>query len=99
MNSQGLAIVATVVAGGLIALQAPINAGLGRGVGSPFAAASISFAVGTATLVAIVLLFAGGYGGVGAARGLAWFYFAGGLLGAVYVTTALITVRTLARER
>ena len=95
MDNPGVAIVATVVAGGLIALQAPINAGLGRGVGSPIAAASISFAVGTATLVAIVLLFAGGYGGLGGARGLAWFYFAGGLLGAVYVTTALITVRTL----
>ncbi|HEV2772315.1 MAG TPA: DMT family transporter [Thermoleophilaceae bacterium] len=95
MDNQALAIVATVVAGGLLALQAPINAGLGRGVGSPIAAASISFAVGTATLGAIVLLFAGAYGGVGGAHGLAWFYFAGGLLGAVYVTTALITVRTL----
>lgn len=95
MDNQALAIGATLVAGGLIAFQAPINAGLGRGVGSPIAAASISFAVGTATLVAIVVLFAGGYGGVGGARGLAWFYFAGGLLGAVYVTTALITVRTL----
>ena len=77
MDNQHLALVATVVAGGLIALQAPINAALGRAVASPIAAASISFAVGTATLVAISLLFAGG------------------LLGAVYVTTALMTVRTL----
>ena len=95
MDNQHLALVATVVAGGLIALQAPINAALGRAVASPIAAASISFAVGTATLVAITLLFAGGYGGVGGASGLGWFYFAGGLLGAVYVTTALMTVRTL----
>ena len=94
MDNQHLALVATVVAGGLIALQAPINAALGRAVASPIAAASISFAVGTATLVAITL-FAGGYGGVGGASGLGWFYFAGGLLGAVYVTTALMTVRTL----
>jgi bacterial/archaeal transporter family-2 protein len=95
LNSQGLAIRRHRRGERAHRAQAPINAGLGRRVGSPFAAASISFAVGTATLVAIVLLFVGGYGGVGGARGLAWFYFAGGLLGAVYVTTALITVRTL----
>jgi transporter family-2 protein len=95
MDNQGLAILATVVAGGFIALQAPINAGLGRAVASPLAAASISFAVGTAALVTITLLFSGGYGGVGGASGLGWVYLTGGLLGAVYVTTALITVRTL----
>ncbi|MBA3422606.1 MAG: DMT family transporter [Thermoleophilaceae bacterium] len=95
MDNQGLAILATVVAGGFIALQAPINAGLGRAVASPLAAASISFAVGTAALVTITLLFSAGYGGVGGASGLGWVYLTGGLLGAVYVTTALITVRTL----
>ena len=95
MDHQGIAILATVLAGGFIALQAPINATLGRSIASPLAAASISFAVGTAALVAITLLFAGGFGGVGGARGLGWLYFTGGLLGAVYVTTALITVRTL----
>jgi len=95
VDNQGLAIMATVAAGGFIALQAPINAALGRAVTSPLAAASISFAVGTAALVAITLLFSGGYGGVGGASGLGWVYLTGGLLGAVYVTTALITVRTL----
>jgi len=98
LNSHLLAVLATVTAGGFIALQAPINATLGRAVGSPIAAASISFAVGTATLVAITLLLSGtlgGYGGVGGARGLGWVYLTGGLLGAVYVTTALITVRYL----
>ena len=95
MHSQGLAVLATVLAGGFIALQAPINATLGRAVASPIAAASISFAVGTAALVAITFLFAGGYGGVGGARGLGWVYLTGGFLGAIYVTTALITVRTL----
>lgn len=32
---------------------------------------------------------------MGGARGLGWVYLTGGLLGAVYVTTALVTVRTL----
>ena len=95
MDNQGLAILATVTAGGFIALQAPINSTLGRAVGSPFAAASISFAVGTAALVAITLLFSGAFAGVGGVRGLPLIYLAGGLLGAVYVTTALISVRYL----
>ena len=98
MNHHALAILATVTAGGFIALQAPINATLGRAVASPLAAASISFAVGTAALVAITLLLSGsfgGFGGVGGVRELAPVYLIGGLLGAVYVTTALVTVREL----
>ena len=58
-------------------------------------AASISFAIGTAALVAITLLFAGGYGRVGEISGLSWYYLLGGVLGAIYVTTALIAVQTL----
>ena len=59
MNNHTLAVLATVLAGGFIALQAPINATLGRAVGSPIAAASISFAVGTAALVTVRELGAG----------------------------------------
>jgi transporter family-2 protein len=98
VNNHALTVLATVLAGGFIALQAPINATLGRAVGSPLAAASISFAVGAAALVAITLLLSGsfgGFGGLGGVHGLGWVYLTGGLLGAVYVTTALITVRSL----
>jgi len=94
MDKTPIAVMATVFAGGFIALQAPINAGLGKAVGS-IPAASISFAIGTAALVAITLLVAGGYGKIGAIGGLPWYYLLGGLLGAVYVTTALIAVQTL----
>ena len=84
----------TVVAGGLIAMQAPINSILGRSVGT-FAAASVSFIVGTAALVLITLLVGGGFGDLGEARHLSWYYLMGGVLGAVYVTTALVAVREL----
>ena len=83
-----------VVAGGLIALQAPINAVLGRAVGT-FAAATVSFAIGTAALVLITVLLGGGFGDIGAARDLAWYYLTGGILGAIYVTSALVTVGSL----
>ena len=88
------ALLLTVFAGGLIALQAPINSMLGKSVGT-LAAASVSFIVGAIALVLITLLVGGGFGDVGEARHLAWYYLTGGILGAVYVTTALVAVRSL----
>ncbi len=89
---KGVAVGLTAFAGGLVALQAPINSGLGRTVGT-FAAASISFAIGTTVLVAIAAVTGGwNLSGLG---GLSWEYFLGGILGAVYVTSVLVTVRTL----
>jgi bacterial/archaeal transporter family-2 protein len=88
------ALLLTVVAGGLIAMQAPINSMLGKSVGT-FAAASVSFVVGTIALVLITVLIGGGFGDVGEASHLPWYYLTGGLLGAVYVTTALVAVRSL----
>ena len=89
-----LPLLATVVAGGLVGMQAPINSILGKQVGT-FAAASVSFAVGLAVLVAITLVLGEGFGQVGEARHLSWYYLTGGLLGAAYVTTVLLSVRTL----
>ncbi|CAN5544442.1 DMT family transporter [soil metagenome] len=91
---RGVAVVLTAAVGGLIALQAPINSQLGRTVGS-FQAAAVSFTFGTVLLVAIVLVAGGGFGEVGEARGLPWYYLTGGVLGAAYVTTVLVTVRSL----
>lgn len=88
-----LPALATVCAGGLVALQAPINSTLGKSVGT-FAAASISFAIGLAVLIAITLV-AGGFGDVEKAADLKWYYLMGGVLGAVYVTTVLVSVREL----
>ena len=87
---RGLAVLLTAGAGGLIALQAPINAGLGRATGS-LAAALVSFMVGTVALAAIVVL-SGKAGGLASATDVSWYYLAGGLLGAAYVTTALLAV-------
>ena len=91
---RGVAVALTAFAGGLVALQAPINSMLGKTIGT-FAAASVSFVIGTIALVAITVFAGGGFGEVGDARDLAWYYLTGGLLGAVYVTTVLVSVRTL----
>ena len=82
-----IAVAAAAVSGALAALQAPTNAMLARAVNSPVNAALISFAVGTAALLAIAL----GLGvrpNAGAVRELPLSAWAGGLYGAFFVTAA-----------
>lgn len=90
---RSLAVLLTAIVGGLIALQAPINAGLGKESGR-LPAALISFIVGTALLLAIVVASgkAGGLSGVG---NVSWYYLLGGALGAAYVFVVLTTVSTI----
>jgi transporter family-2 protein len=87
---RGFAVLIMAVVGGCIALQAPINAGLGKSTGS-FAAATISFAVGTLLLAAIVAV-SGKAGGLGEVAHVEWYYLLGGALGAAYVFSALVLV-------
>ena len=90
---RGAAVLLTACAGGLVAIQAPINAGLGKSTGS-LPAALLSFGVGTIALAAIVVL-SGKAGGLDSAFDVSWYYLLGGLLGAVYVTNALIAVSVI----
>jgi transporter family-2 protein len=80
-----------IVAGTLIAVQAPVNAELARALGFPVGAAAVSFVSGG--IVMLALAFA-----VAQAQGIAidwrtppsWLLVAGGLLGAAYVTSVII---------
>ena len=90
---RGLAVLLTALAGGLIALQAPINAGLGKATGS-LPAALIAFLVGTVAVAAIVVL-SGKAGGLSSTFDVSWYYLLGGLLGAVYVANALVAVTAI----
>jgi transporter family-2 protein len=90
---RGLAVVLTAIVGGVLALQAPINAGLGRATGN-IAAALVSFTVGTLVLILVVAV-SGEAAGLGSTFEVRWYYLIGGLLGAAYVTMALITVRSI----
>ena len=91
---RGAAVLLTALTGGLVALQAPINSMLGRAVGT-WQAALVSFAVGTVALALIAAFATGGLGRIGEVRGLSWIYLTGGLLGAAYVTSVLVTVRSI----
>jgi len=87
---RGFAVLIMALVGGFIALQAPINAGLGKSTGS-FAAATVSFAVGTVLLAAIVFASCKA-GGLPNAAHVQWYYLLGGALGAAYVFSALVLV-------
>lgn len=90
---KGVAVLLTAAVGVLIAGQSPINSRLGLNIGS-FQAATVSFVVGTVLLVAISLLFAGGFGEL-RGQSLPWHYFIGGALGAAYIVTVIVTLQTL----
>ncbi|TMK25843.1 MAG: DMT family transporter [Actinobacteria bacterium] len=92
--SRGLAVLLGVGAGCLVGMQAPINSRLGKAVGS-VQAATFSFLVGTAVLLVVAVFVRGGLGTLGHVGRAPWWALVGGLLGAVYVTVALVAVRTL----
>jgi transporter family-2 protein len=92
--SRGLAVLLGMGAGCLVGMQAPINSRLGKVVGS-VQAATFSFLVGSAVLLLVAAFVRGGLGTLGHVGRAPWWALVGGLLGAVYVTVALVAVRTL----
>jgi bacterial/archaeal transporter family-2 protein len=80
-----------VLSGMLIGLQAPVNAALGRTMGSAVTAAAVSFVAGSVALAIVSW-------GVTHAQGIAvawrappfWMLVGGGLLGAAYVTFVIM---------
>lgn len=92
--TRTLAVALAAMAGVLVGMQAPVNSRLGRNLGS-VQAATFSFLVGSLALVLIASLFYGGLGSFANAAKAPWWALLGGLFGAVYVTMAILTVRTL----
>lgn len=82
-----LPMLLVLLAGGMIALQAPTNVMLARAGGSPVLAALISFAVGTAALF-VTWLLSGNRPGSAPFGALPWYAWLGGVYGAVYVAVA-----------
>ena len=92
--STPLALIIVVIAGVALATQAPINAALGRSLGSPIGVAAVSFGVGLVLLIALTLLFDGPQTFAKLAVTPGW-QLLGGLLGAFYVSAVLWGVSTL----
>src|SRR5918996_3410772 len=95
MDKVGVAAAATVAAGGLIAVQPPVVARVADTVGT-LPSAAINFVVGALVLLVLALLFGGGTEWMGDVGAVPWYYLlAGGVVGAAYVTTVVLTVDTL----
>jgi bacterial/archaeal transporter family-2 protein len=93
--SKELAVLATAIAGGLVAAQAPVNNVLSKKVGT-FGAVSVNFLVGAVLILIVTFVFAGGIENAEGVDSPAWYYWVfGGLAGVAIVLTTLITVREL----
>lgn len=92
--SSSIALLVVTIAGVALATQAPINAALGRSLGSPVAAAAVSFGVGLLLLVGLTLVISGPASFGRVATTPSW-QLLGGLLGAFYVSAVLWGVSTL----
>lgn len=76
-----------LIAGACLPLQAGINGQLAKHLSSFMAAALLSFLVGSLALLVIVLAQRD-FAGIGAFKGLSWWHWSGGLLGAFFIATA-----------
>ncbi|MEM8822557.1 MAG: DMT family transporter [Pseudomonadota bacterium] len=76
------------------AVQAPLNASLGKQIESGVAAAAISFGVGFAALLTFTMVLGDG-AAFGRAFGVPAIYWTGGLLGAAVVWSMLWAVPTI----
>ncbi|HOZ32028.1 MAG TPA: DMT family transporter [Tabrizicola sp.] len=88
------AVAAVALGGVAVAVQAPINAALGRGLGAPVPAAAVSFAVGFLVLVAVSLVQGQGGAYLRLSQVPVWTLL-GGFLGAWYVFVAVWGVASL----
>ncbi|MGN6058478.1 MAG: DMT family transporter [Sphingomicrobium sp.] len=87
MNGALLSLVLAVIAGVLIAVQAPTNAILGKASGSPIVAAFISFLIGTLALGGAVAATSGRLFAA-ELKAVPWYAWIGGFYGAFFVAVA-----------
>jgi transporter family-2 protein len=95
MSSATLFILLALLAGISVPTQAGINAQLGLWTRSPVLAATISFAVGTLTLVLYTLVTRIPLPSFATAVNHPWWVWVGGSLGAFFVTVTIILVPKL----
>ena len=75
-----------------IAVQAVVNSNLRVALNNPVLAALISFGTGFLTLLIVHISTGGGVPVLGTLRSMAWWKWTGGVIGAVYVTTVILSV-------
>jgi bacterial/archaeal transporter family-2 protein len=82
--------VIALVAGAFMPTQAGINVGLRSYLASPFAAALVSFIVGSAALLALCVLARVPWPGAKAIGAVPWWLWTGGFMGAFIVASSIV---------
>jgi len=90
-----LVLLFAFIVGMALPVQAGLNAQLARAVGHPVWSALISFAVGTVSLAAYVLVARLPTGSLSNLRALPWYAWLGGVIGAMYVPSVLLLLPRL----
>ncbi|OAV45233.1 DMT family transporter [Lewinella sp. 4G2] len=87
---QAIYFLFAIVAGVMLPIQAGLNTEIGRKLDSPMYATLVSFAVGSIGLILYLLFTREDWGAIKEAGTLPWYYWTGGLLGAVYVAAIIV---------
>lgn len=75
-----------------ISVQAGVNANLRQMLGNPVMAAAVSFGSGFLSLAIALLLMRAPLPALDTIRQISWWKWTGGLIGAIYVTTVIVSV-------
>ncbi|MCA1730509.1 MAG: DMT family transporter [Actinobacteria bacterium] len=90
MRTEWILVMLAFVAGTAVPVQFAVNAELRGAAGGPVIAAAISFLVGTLALLVAVLVAGEEAPAPSDLAGAPWWAWAGGFLGAFYVTASII---------
>jgi transporter family-2 protein len=90
MRAEWILVLLAFAAGTAVPVQFAVNAEMRGAVGGPVLAAAISFVVGTLALLVAVLAAREGAPSFSDLAGAPWWAWAGGFLGAFYVTASII---------
>jgi bacterial/archaeal transporter family-2 protein len=80
------------ITGLAVTIQAGVNANLRQAIANPVLAAAISFGSGFLSLAIVLLASGASVPGLDTIKQISWWKWTGGVIGAVYVTTVIISV-------
>lgn len=86
---ESLFVPISLVAGGLLAVQAGANTRLSKASGSPFAATTLQLTV-AALILLVVATLTGSLTALGSLRGVPWWHAVGGVASAAYVVSTIL---------
>lgn len=91
-SAKGFLMLTMIIAGGLAASQAALNAQLSNHINSPIQASFVSFCIGALALALLLIGSQQGLPALGSFKQMPAHYLLGGLFGSVFITCAIFLV-------